>query len=440
MLCLCWGGRRGLRFGTDAAKYFWAVFRHPVLPAAFFARNRARLVEALPPGVAAIVLANEPLAGEADTTLPFQQNSNYYYLTGLETPGGLLWLFPDSPLQEAREVLFLQPPSPEKRLWEGWSYSLEEAQERSGVPSVKPLAEWPAFFRRFISRVKGLALDFNEHERQTASFHPSPAHRLARRLQQEFPAHPLYRLAPILSRLRQVKSPEEIALLRQAIDLTISAYQAVLPMLQEGTTEYEIEAEILRVYLRGRGTAAFPPIVAGGERACVLHYTFNSQPLRPGQLVLIDTGARLGFHCADLTRTLPVGPISPQAEKYLRWVAEVQAYAQRILRPGLSLDQWHNQTAAYIQEGLQALELLPPNAEKDAYKRYFPHGLGHFLGIDVHDVGSRYDPLPVGAVVTCEPGLYLPALQLGIRIENDLLVTENGCENLSAALPDLLGL
>jgi len=416
------------------------VFRHPVLPASFFARNRSRLVEALPPGVAAIVLANEPLAGEADTTLPFQQNSNYYYLTGLETPGGLLWLFPEAPLEEAREVLFIQVPSPEKRLWEGWSYNLEEAEQRSGVRSVRPLSEWPTFFRRWVNRVQGFALDINEHERQTAAFHPSPAHRLARRLQQEFPAHALHRLAPILTRLRQVKSPDEIALLRQAIELTISAYQAVLPMVQDGIPEYEIEAELIRTYLRGRGTAAFPPIVAGGERACVLHYTFNSQPLRKGQLVLIDTGARLGFHNADLTRTLPVESITPQMEKYLRWVAEVQTYAQKILRPGLSLDEWHNQTATYIQEGLKALELLPSNAEKDAYKRFFPHGLGHFLGIDVHDVGSRYDPIPVGAVVTCEPGLYVPSLGLGIRIENDLLVTEDGCENLSAALPDLLGL
>lgn len=416
------------------------MFRHPSPPTAFFVRNRARLAAELPPGTAAIVFANELLAGEADTTLPFQQSRNYYYLTGLETPGGILWLYPEAPTEEAREVLFIHPPSPEHKLWEGWSYNIEEAQARSGTAQVRPLSEWPAFWRRMLSRVAGVALDFNEHDRQKHTLVPTPAQRFARRLQQELPGHAIHRLAPILARLRMTKAPEELDLIRQAIALTQQAYEALLPLLREGAHEYELEAEILRTFVRGRGHAAFPPIVAGGPRACVLHYTFNSQPLQAGQLLLVDIGAGLGAYCADLTRTLPIGPIPPHAEKYLRWVAEVQTYAQQQLRPGLTLDQWHETVGRYMQEGLQALGLLPPDAEPTAYKRLFPHGLGHFLGLDVHDVGSRYDPLPVGAVVTCEPGLYLPNEGIGIRIENDLLLTPNGCENLSAALPDLLGL
>ncbi|MCS7162573.1 MAG: Xaa-Pro aminopeptidase [Bacteroidia bacterium] len=416
------------------------MFRHPTLPTEVFVRHRQRLAQLLPPGVAAILWANEPLAGEADTTLPFQQNSNFFYLTGIETPHALLWLFPEAPLPEQREVLFIQPPSPEKKLWEGWSYGIKEAQARSGVAEVQPLSEWPNFWRRLVSQIQGVALDFNEHDRQTHTFVPSPAHRFARRLQQEFPAHAIHRLAPLLTRLRLQKDPEELALIQEAIRLTIEAYQALLPLLHAGVMEYEIEAEIQRIFLRGRAFSAFPPIVAGGPRACILHYTHNSQPLAEGELVLIDIGARLGFYNADLTRTLPVGPVSKQVERYLRWVADVQAYAQRLLRPGLSLHQWHQTVGEYMQEGLKALSLLPPDAEPNAYKRFFPHGLGHFLGIDVHDVGSRYEALPVGAVVTCEPGLYLPNEGIGIRIENDLLVTENGCLNLSAELPDLLGL
>ncbi len=415
------------------------MFRHPSPPTAFFVRNRARLSAELPPGTAAIVFANELLAGEADTTLPFQQSRNYYYLTGLETPGGLLWLYPDAPTEEAREVLFVHPPSPEHKLWEGWSYNLEEAQARSGAAQVRPLTEWPTFWRRMLSQVAGVALDFNEHERQKHTNGPSPAQRFARRLQQELPGHAIHRLAPILTRLRLVKAPEELELIRQAIALTQKAYEAILPLLCEGVYEYEIEAEILRTFVRGRGQAAFPSIIAGGARACVLHYTFNSQPLQAGELVLIDIGAALGAYHADLTRTLPVGAVPPKAEKYLRWVAEVQAYAQQQLRPGLTLDQWQQAVGAYMQEGLKTLGLLPPDAEAGAYKRLFPHGLGHFLGLDVHDVGSRYTPLPAGAVVTCEPGLYLPNEGIGIRIENDLLLTADGCENLSAALPDLLG-
>lgn len=395
---------------------------------------------ALPPGTAAIIFANEPVPGEADTVLPFQQNSNYLYLTGIETPGGLLWLYPEAPIEEAREVLFIQLPSPEKKLWEGWSYGIEEARARSGILHVRSLSEWAAFWRRMVGRVQAIALDFNEHERQTHAFFSTPAHRFARRLQQELPGHTIVRLAPILARLRMVKSSEEIALLREAIAITTEAYQTILPLLQPGVMEYELEAEVLRTFTRRRALPAFPPIIGGGARACVLHYTHNSQPLEAGTLVLIDIGARLGSHCADLTRTIPVGDLSPVAEKYLRWVAAVQAYAQQQLKPGISIESWHQTVVAYIQDGLQAMGLLPADAPSDAYKRYFPHGLGHFLGIDVHDVGSRYEPLPVGAVVTCEPGLYLPNEGIGIRIENDLLITADGCENLSANLPDLLGL
>ncbi|MEN3041287.1 MAG: aminopeptidase P N-terminal domain-containing protein [Bacteroidia bacterium] len=416
------------------------MLRYPALPTSFFKEARSKLKAELPPQTAAIVFANEILAGEADTTLPFQQNSNYLYLTGIETPGGLLWIYPDAPSEEMREVLFIQPPSPEKKLWEGWSYGIEEARERSGVAEVRPLTEWNAFWRRMVSRIEAVALDFNEHDRQTHGFLPSPAHRFARRLHQELPGHRIIRLAPILSRLRMVKTAEEIALMREAIAITIEAYQTILPMLQDGVMEYEIEAEVQRVFIRHRATTAFPPIIGGGERACILHYTHNSQRLQHGNLVLIDIGARLGSHCADLTRTIPVGEISLRAEKYLRWVAEVSAYAQQQLRPGISIESWYKEVSVFMSEGMKAHGILPPDAPPEAYKRYFPHGLGHFLGIDVHDVGSRYDPLPVGAVVTCEPGLYLPNEGIGIRIENDLLVTEDGCENLSAALPNLLGL
>ncbi|MCX8112661.1 MAG: Xaa-Pro aminopeptidase [Bacteroidia bacterium] len=416
------------------------MLRYPSLPPSFFQANRQRLASELPAGTAGIIFANELLPGEADTVLPFQQNSNYLYLTGIETPGGLLWLYPEAPTEEAREVLFIQPPSPEKKLWEGWSYGLEEAQARSGVRYVRPLSEWPSFWRRMASRLHSVGLDFNEHDRQTHGYLPSPAHRFARRLQQELPGHSIVRLAPILARLRMVKSPEEITLLRQAITLTAQAYHLILNLIRDGVMEFELEAEILRFFTLHRATLAFPPIIGGGERACILHYTHNSQPLQDGTLVLIDMGARLGSHCSDLTRTVPVGSITASTEKYLHWVADVQQYAQKQLRPGLSIELWHKQVTSYIQEGLKALGLLPTDAPPDAYKRYFPHGIGHFLGIDVHDVGSRYDPLPVGAVVTCEPGLYIPHQGIGIRIENDLWLTQNGCENLSAELPDLLGL
>jgi len=416
------------------------VFRHPNFPASFFIRNRERLRSLLPPGSAAILFAGEVLPTEnADAQYPFELNHSYYYLTGLMQGGGILWLFPAAPLPELEEVLFIPVSTAHQRLWEGWSYSLEEAAEVSGVREIKPLSEWPTFWRRHLGLIEAVYLDFNEHERQTAGQLPTPAHRFARKIQQEHPAHPIKRLAPLLYRLRMKKSPEEIARIQEAIAITQEAYQRIWPLLREGVYEYELEAEILYVFTRRKAYPAFPSIIAGGERACVLHYNFNSQPLRAGELVLIDIGARYGWYAADLTRTLPVGEIDAERRRYLQWVSEVQRYAQSVLRPGITLHQWHNTVASYIYEGLLQLGLLSKEDPPETYKRYFPHGLGHFLGLDVHDVGYRYEPLEPGMVVTCEPGLYIPQKGIGIRIENDLLITESGCENLSASLPDLLG-
>ncbi len=417
------------------------MLRHPNFPPSFFIRNRERLKALLPPGSAAILFAGEVLPTEnADAQYPFELNRSYYYLTGLMQAGGILWLFPGAPVKALEEVLFIPLSTPHQRLWEGWSYSLEEASEVSGIPEVKPLSEWPTFWRRHLGLIQAVYLEFNEHERQVGTFSSTPAHLFARRLRQEHPAHRIERLAPLLYRLRTKKSPEEIARLREAIAITQEAYQRILPLLREGIHEYELEAEILYVFIKNKASPAFPSIIAGGPRACVLHYTFNSQPLRAGELVLIDMGARYGYYSADLTRTLPVGEIDEEKRRYLEWVASVQQYAQSILKPGISLQNWHDTVANYIREGLISLGLLSKDDTPDAYKRYFPHGLGHFLGLDVHDVGYRYEPLEPGMVVTCEPGIYIPQKGIGIRIENDLLITEAGCENLSATLPDLLGL
>ncbi len=417
------------------------VFRHPNFPAVFFRGNRDRLRALIPSGSAAVVFAGEPTPTEnADALYPFELSRSYYYLTGLMQPGGILWLYPEAPLPELAEVLFIPQASAQHRLWEGWSYSLAEAAEVSGVPSVKPLSEWPTFWRRHLGLIQALLLDFNEYERQTTGQLQTAAHRFARKVSQEHSGHPIGRLAPLLYRLRMKKSPEEIQRLREAITITQAAYEHLLPCIRAGVSEYELEAEILYVFTKARAVPAFASIVAGGERACVLHYTFNSQPLKSGDLVLIDIGARYGWYAADLTRTLPVETVSPSKRRYLEWVADVQHHAQTLLRPGLSLHDWHTQVTTYIQEGLRALGLLGRDEPVDAYKRYFPHGVGHFLGLDVHDVGYRYEPLEPGMVVTCEPGLYIPQEGVGIRIENDLLITDAGCENLSAALPDLLGL
>lgn len=411
------------------------MFRYQGPRASLWKENRQALLPFIPEGYAAIVFANTLIPSEADTTFPFRQNTNFYYLTGIDQPDAILVLFPSAKKAQDREILFIPHHDPHRQLWEGWHYSLEEASKTSGISEVRYVHEFYLWLRRNISYMEGFALDFNEHERQ-GRFISSLAHDFAMRMRKEFPAHKFYRLAPHLYRLRMVKKPDELAYIRRAIEITIGAIRSAQSLLREGTYEYELEAQIGYEITRRGARWAFEPIIASGENSCVLHYQYNSQRLQAGKVVLIDVGAAYGYFCADLTRTYAVGELSQRHEKYLDTVVQVQRYAQQKLRPGITLGEWQEEVGEFFQEALKEVELLRPNESPAAYKRYFPHGLGHHLGLEVHDSALREEVLAPNMVITCEPGLYIPAEEIGIRIENDILLTPTGCENLSAELPD----
>ncbi|MGQ9864340.1 MAG: aminopeptidase P N-terminal domain-containing protein [Bacteroidia bacterium] len=411
------------------------MFRYQAPGASLWKENRAALLPFIPEGYAAILFANTLIPSEGDTTFPFRQNTNFYYLTGLDQPDGIVVLFPSAKKDEDREILFIPSFSPHRQLWEGWHYSLSEASAVSGILQVRYVHEFYSWLRRNISYIDGFALDLNEHERQ-GRFAPSPAHDFALRIRKEFPAHKLYRLAPHLYRLRMVKKTQELEQIRKAIHITMEAFQGVQSLLKEGLYEYELEAQIGYEITRRGARWAFEPIIASGKNSCVLHYQYNSQRLEGGKVVLIDVGASYGYFCADLTRTYAVGELPPRHEKYIDTVAQVQVYAQQRLRPGITLTEWQEEVGAFFQELLKEIGLIDPSEPPTAYKRYFPHGLGHHLGLEVHDSALREEVLVPNMVITCEPGLYIPAEEIGIRIENDVLLTPTGCENLSAELPD----
>ncbi|MCS7084601.1 MAG: aminopeptidase P family protein [Bacteroidia bacterium] len=413
--------------------------RYETLPAEVFVRNREKTLARLAPGAAALFFAQEPLCVNGDAHYAFSQDANFFYLTGIDQPENALFLFPDAPLLEWREVLFIKRSNEQIRTWEGWKYSVEEARAVSGVLNVRYTDELEDFLTSVAGYVSAMYFDFNEHDRNRA-LDRKPARRWLEWFRGRFPAHEIRRAYPIVSELRQVKQKEEIEQIKRAIARTHAAFLRLARFVRPGVMEYEVEAEIIHEFIRtGADGHAFHPIVASGARACVLHYEINDQPLREGELLLVDFGCRYGNYNADLTRCLPVGgKFSERQKQVYNAVLRVQRAAARLYQPGALLEEINAEVVRLISDELVGLGLLTPEEiERDpkAYFKYYPHRVGHHLGLVTHDDGSRYRPLAPGMVLTCEPGIYIEAEGIGVRLENDILVTETGPEDLMAEIP-----
>jgi len=411
-------------------------------PSDLFILNRKNFMKQMKPGTAAVFFSNDLLVNNADGHYPFTQNSNLYYLSGIDQEKTILLLFPDAPRAEWKEMLFILKTNETIQIWEGWKYSQDEARQASGIKTIRYSETFDGFIRTLISHCSGFYLDFNEHERNSLVSGAAP-NRFAEFLRNEFPAHSLHRAAPILEDLRSIKSKWELVQLQEAIDITDKAYRRVLNYLKPGVMEYEVEAEITHEFIRNRATGhAYTPIIASGYNACVLHYIQNEKPCKDGDLILMDFGAEYGNYSADLTRTVPVnGKFTKRQKEVYNAVLRVHKAACAMLRPGTLLEQYHVEVGKLMEAELVGLKLITKTDIKNqdpawpAYKKYFMHGTCHFLGLDTHDVGNRYKPFKEGMVFTCEPGIYIPAENLGIRIENDVLITKRNPLDLMKNIP-----
>ncbi|MEM9722524.1 MAG: aminopeptidase P N-terminal domain-containing protein [Bacteroidota bacterium] len=416
--------------------------KYTTLPSSFFQKNRQKFAAQMKPNTIAIFHSNDLVADNADSHYRFSQNSNMYYLSGLDQEEIFLVLFPDAPNEKWKEMLFIRETNAHIQVWEGWKYSKEEAREASGVENVHFYGAFDDMIRRMASHFDGIYIDVNEHERNSLTT-LSSGHRLARKFREEFPAHQIYRSAPICEALRSVKEDEELVPLREAVQITEKAFRRVLSFVQPGVYEYEIEAEIAHEFLRNRATGnAYDPIIASGGNACVLHYTENKDQCKDGDLILMDFGAEYGNYSADLTRTIPVnGVYSPRQKAVYNAVLSVMRQATALLVPGTLIEDYHKEVGKIMEGELLGLGLIikkdVEEQEEDSpvYRKYFMHGTSHFLGLDTHDVGNRYEPIKAGMVFTCEPGIYIPDEGFGVRIENDILVTDNGPVDLMESIP-----
>ena len=411
-------------------------------PADLFILNRKNFVSRLEHKSMAIFNANDEQLRSGDQNFAFKQNPDLFYLSGIDQEQTILILFPDCPNPIYREVLFLRQTNEHIKVWEGHKYTKEEAKKVSGVEQVFWLDEFWTVLQSIIHYAENIYLNTNENDRSVFEV-PYRDLRFIQQLKERYPLHHYRRSALILRDLRPVKSEIEVQLTKKACEITRDAFVRVLKFTKPGVSEYEIEAEIIHEFIRQRATGhAYNPIIASGPNANILHYNDNNQVCKAGDVILFDFGAEYANYNADMSRSIPVsGRFSPRQKDVYNAVLRVMRAATKMLVAGTIWNEYHDEVGRIMEAELIGLGLLDKqavakqNPANPLYKKYFMHGTSHHLGIDVHDFASRYKAFEVGNILTCEPGIYIPEEGLGIRIENNILITKNGNIDLMADIP-----
>lgn len=407
-----------------------------------FILNRNNFVSRLKPNSIAVFHSNDEYLRSGDQNFPFKQNADFFYLTGIDQEQSILILFPDCPNPLYKEVLFLRQTSEHIAIWEGHKYTKNEAKAASGIQQIYWLDNFDTILHSIINYADNIYVNTNENDRYT---HEVPYRDLRKyeALKAKYPLHNYLRSAPIMRDLRVVKSDVEIELTRKACTITGDAFVRVLKFVKPGVAEYEIEAEIIHEFIRQRATGhAYSPIIASGKNANVLHYNDNNQICKDGDVILFDFAAEYANYNADLSRSIPVnGRFTPRQREVYNAVLRVMREARKLLVAGTIWNEYHEEVGKIMTSELIGLGLLDKTDVKNQdpaaplYKKYFMHGTSHHLGIDVHDYSSRYKAFEVGNILTCEPGIYIQEEGLGIRIENDILITQGGNIDLMEDIP-----
>ena len=415
--------------------------RHAPINPELFKLNRERLRALLPANSLVVLNANDVLPTNADGSLRLVPNSDLFYLTGVEQEESILLIYPDADDEKHREILFLREAKPELETWEGHKLTKDEAKQISGVSRVKWLADFPGIFQRVMCQAERVFLNSNEHPRAHVEVESRDA-RFVAEVKRRYPLHEYHRLGRLMHRLRVMKSPEELKLIQKAIEITHAGFERVAKFVKPGVNETEIEAEFAHEFIRRGGQFAYTPIIASGKSSCVLHYISNDKPCRAGDLLLLDVAASYANYNSDLTRTLPVsGKFTRRQRQVYNAVLRVLRAQIDGLRVGKKWKDWQKESEQHTEKELIDLGLLKKSAIKKqdpdwpALKEWFMHGIGHPLGLDVHDYGFMNEPFVAGTVMTVEPGIYIPKEEIGIRLENDVLITENGVTDLMAEIP-----
>ena len=399
-------------------------------------------MDSMEKGGLALFFSNDIYPTSADGTLPFKQSADAFYLSGVDQEETVLLLFPDAHDPRDREILFSLETSKELAIWHGAKLTKEEATTQTGIANVQWLGNFEATLHRLMAEAEVLYLNDNQHTRANSPVETREMRENAR-IRAKYTNHRIGRSAPILHRIRAVKHDDEILQMQRACDITKAGFERVLHFVKPGVMEYEIEAEFMHEFLRrGSRGFAYTPIIGSGFNACVLHYIENQSECKDGDVILMDVGAEYGNYASDMTRCVPVnGRFTARQKAVYNSVYSVMQDAMKLLKPGVSLHEYHKEVGELMTKQLLNLKLIDKHdVEKQnpawpAYKKYFMHGTSHFIGLDVHDVGLWHEPIQEGNVFTVEPGMYIREENLGIRLENDIVIKKDGFLDLMSHIP-----
>tara|TARA_B110000046_G_C12995550_1_gene399863 strand:- start:271 stop:1566 length:1296 start_codon:yes stop_codon:yes gene_type:complete len=414
----------------------------PISPELFI-KNRLKLSKQMVSNSIAIFNSNDVFSTGADSTLPFEQHRNIFYLTGVDQEESILLVFPDAKQEAHREVLFVKETNDHIAIWEGAKLSKLQATASSGIKTVYWLEEFQSIFSRLMEESTHFYYNNNEHYRQAVEME-TREDRFLKMVKSSYPAHKMVPNFPIMEALRGVKESEEISLIKTACDITEKGFNRVLGFVKPGVMEYEIEAEYTHEFLRNRSKGfAYTPIIASGYNACVLHYIDNNQECKDGDLLLMDVAAEYANYSSDMTRTVPVnGRFTARQKAVYQAVLNVKNQATKLLVPGTMWDAYHVEVGKLMTSELLGLELINKvdvqneDPKWPAYKKYFMHGTSHHMGLDTHDFGALKSPMQANMVFTVEPGIYIPEENMGIRLEDDVVIQAKGSPvNLMQNIP-----
>jgi Xaa-Pro aminopeptidase len=416
--------------------------RYLPIDSSLFIQNRQKFAAALKPNAIAVFNSNDIMPTSADGVRSFIQNTDLFYLSGIDEEESILVIFPDAGEEKHREILFIKETSKDIAVWEGPKYSKDEASKISGIKTVHWIREFEKIFKDLVFKADRIYLNTNEHLRADGIVETRDA-RFLKWCKQQYPLHKYNRAAPIMHDLRTIKSEIELELIKQACRITQKAFLRVLNFIRPGVWEFEIEAEIVHEFLTHRSRwPAYAPIVASGPNACILHYVQNNRQCADGDLLLMDFGAEYANYASDMTRTVPVnGKFTQRQKEIYNAVLRVQKAAVQMLESGNSFETYNKEVGLVIEKELIGLGLLDAgavnnqNPDDPLYKQYFMHGASHHLGLDVHDLGSKYRKFEDGMVLTCEPGIYVKTEGIGVRLENDILIAKDGPVDLMETIP-----
>ncbi len=416
--------------------------KHLPINPELFIENRKRFMARMKPNSIAIFNSNDEVPVNADAIYKFQQNSDLYWLTGVEQEDSMVIFFPGNPDKKYREVLVLVRPNELKEKWDGRRLRAEEAKKLTGIETIVWLDTLDALLQPWIHLADTIYLNTNENDRKASTI-PTRDYRYIIEMKRRYPLHQYERSARIMIELRAIKSKYETEVLQQAIDITEKAFRRLLAFVKPGVMEYEVEAELVHEFLRNRAKGeAYGSIIASGDNARTLHYVSNNAECKDGDMLLMDFGANYGGYAADLTRTIPVnGKFTRRQKTIYNACLQLHLYARSILKPGITIIDYHDKigdeaTQVFLKIGLiRKSDVKNEDKDNRAYRKYLYHGISHHLGVDVHDLGTKVYPVKPGMLFTIEPGIYIEEEQMGVRIENNFWITKNGNIDLMKNIP-----